>query len=111
MCIRDSSVLITNRLTKFEKTNAKFSRLNDLSATRYSYLQQQLRSHTKMLVDMKKDLDSVFRRIRYDLLVLTYRYSFRTLLKITVIRVLTQIQSAISWHLPSDDLQLLCLQI
>lgn len=51
-------------LTKFEKTNAKFSRLNDLSATRYSYLQQQLRSHTKMLVDMKKDLDSVFRRIR-----------------------------------------------
>ncbi|XP_074615772.1 uncharacterized protein LOC141875337 isoform X1 [Acropora palmata] len=51
-------------LTKFEKTNAKFSRLNDLSATRYSYLQQQLRSHTKMLLDMKKDLDSVFRRIR-----------------------------------------------
>ena len=61
-----------------------------------------------MLVDMKKDLDSVFRRIRYDLLVLTYRYSFRTLLKITVIRVLTQIQSAISWHLLSEDMQLLC---
>ena len=61
-----------------------------------------------MLVDMKKDLDSVFRRIRYDLLVLTYRYSFRMLLKITVIRVLTQIQSAISWLLLSEDMQLLC---
>ena len=61
-----------------------------------------------MLVDMKKDLDSVFRRIRYDLLVLTYRYSFRMLLKIAVITVLIQIQSAISWHLLSEDLQLLC---
>ena len=41
-----------------------------------------------MLLDMKKDLDSVFRRIRYDLLVLTYRYSFRKLLKITVVTVI-----------------------
>lgn len=51
-------------LAKFEKTNAKFGRFNDLSEARYSHLHQQLRNHTKMLVDMKKDLDSVFRRIR-----------------------------------------------
>jgi len=51
-------------LTKFEKTNAKFGRFNDLSAARFLHLNQQLRNHTKMLLDMKKDLDSVFRRIR-----------------------------------------------
>ncbi|XP_068693342.1 uncharacterized protein [Montipora foliosa] len=56
--------IITYRLAKFEKTNAKFGRFNDLSEARYSHLHQQLRNHTKMLLDMKKDLDSVFRRIR-----------------------------------------------
>ena len=53
-----------DRLRKFEKTNAKFGRFNDLSSARYLHLNQQLKSHTKMLLDMKKDLDSVFRRIR-----------------------------------------------
>ena len=53
-----------DRLTKFEKTNATFGRFNDLSGARFLHLNQQLKNHTKMLVDMKKDLDSVFRRIR-----------------------------------------------
>ncbi|KAJ7385441.1 KxDL motif-containing protein 1 [Desmophyllum pertusum] len=52
------------RSQKFEKTNATFGRFNDLSGARFLHLNQQLKNHTKMLVDMKKDLDSVFRRIR-----------------------------------------------
>ena len=59
-----SIFFVFDRLRKFEKTNAKFGRFNDLSSTRYLHLNQQLKSHTKMLLDMKKDLDSVFRRIR-----------------------------------------------
>ena len=57
-------LLLFDRLANFEKTNAKFGKFNDLSAARFLNLNNQLKGHTKMLLDMKKDLDSIFRRIR-----------------------------------------------
>ena len=75
------TVWLIDRLKKFEKTNAKFGRFNDLSAARFLHLNQQLKHHTKMLLDMKKDLDSVFRRIRWRVLL----YKFKLLYYISVI--------------------------
>lgn len=51
-------------LTKFEKTNETFGKFNELSEARYEELHMQFKNNTRMLVDMKKDLDSIFRRIR-----------------------------------------------
>lgn len=61
-------------LSKFEKTNAKFGKFNDLSAARFLNLNHQLKGHTKMLIEMKKDLDSIFRRIRTLKTKLTKQY-------------------------------------
>ena len=53
------------RLGRFEKTNAKLESFNSLEAGRFGVAMEQFRSHTRVLTDMKKDLDAVFRRIRY----------------------------------------------
>ena len=69
-------------LQRFEKTNEMLTNVNTLSATRfvnnghsYKYLPRlfsprldrattDFKKHTAIVVDMKKDLDSIFRRIR-----------------------------------------------
>ena len=69
-------------LQRFEKTNEMLTNVNTLSATRfvnnghsYKYLPHlfsprldrattDFKKHTAIVVDMKKDLDSIFRRIR-----------------------------------------------
>ena len=51
-------------LDRFEKTNEMLSNFNRLSAKRYEKTVEQFREHTDTLLTMKKDLDSVFRRIR-----------------------------------------------
>ena len=51
-------------LGRFEKTNEKLERFNSLEAGRFNLAMEQFRSHTRVLLEMKKDLDSVFRRIR-----------------------------------------------
>ena len=69
-------------LQRFEKTNEMLTNVNTLSATRfvnnghsYTYLPHlfsprldrattDFKKHTAIVVDMKKDLDSIFRRIR-----------------------------------------------
>lgn len=40
------------------------SNCNSLSATRFALAQKEFKKHTALLVDMKKDLDNIFKRIR-----------------------------------------------
>ncbi|KAG0726944.1 KxDL motif-containing protein CG10681 [Chionoecetes opilio] len=51
-------------LQRFEKTNEMLSNCNSLSAARYAFAQKEFKKHTGLLVDMKKDLDNIFKRIR-----------------------------------------------
>ena len=51
-------------LQRFEKTNEMLTNVNSLSATRLEKAQTDFKKHTQMVVDMKKDLDNIFKRIR-----------------------------------------------
>lgn len=53
-----------NRLDRFEKTNEMLINFNGLSNVRLQQMNERFLLHTRTLVDMKKDLDSIFRRIR-----------------------------------------------
>lgn len=53
------------RLDRFEKTNEMLLNFNNLSSVRMQQMNERFLHHTKMLVEMKKDLDSIFRRIRW----------------------------------------------
>jgi chromosome segregation ATPase len=52
------------RLQRFEKTNEMLSNCNSLSATRLERARRDFRGHSQLLMDLKKDLDAIFRRIR-----------------------------------------------
>ena len=52
------------RLQRFEKTNEMLSNCNTLSATRLERASKDFRGHINNLNDMKKDLESIFKRIR-----------------------------------------------
>ncbi|XP_033634899.1 kxDL motif-containing protein 1-like [Asterias rubens] len=54
----------THMLSRFEKTNETLSNFNKLSAVRYEKTIEQFKKHTQVLMDMKRDLDIVFRKIR-----------------------------------------------
>lgn len=51
-------------LDRFEKTNEMLINFNGLSNVRLQQMNERFLLHTRTLVDMKKDLDSIFRRIR-----------------------------------------------
>ncbi|XP_059494461.1 kxDL motif-containing protein 1 [Stegostoma tigrinum] len=51
-------------LDRFEKTNEMLLNFNNLSSVRLNQMTERYQHHTKALVDMKKDLDNIFRRIR-----------------------------------------------
>lgn len=53
-----------NRLDRFEKTNEMLINFNGLSNVRLQQMNERFLLHTRTLVEMKKDLDSIFRRIR-----------------------------------------------
>lgn len=52
------------RLDRFEKTNEMLINFNGLSNVRLLQMNEHFLLHTRTLVEMKKDLDSIFRRIR-----------------------------------------------
>lgn len=52
------------RLQRFEKTNEMTLNCNILSASRLKKATEDLKEHTKLLHDMKKDLDYIFKKIR-----------------------------------------------
>nr|XP_015820231.2 kxDL motif-containing protein 1 [Nothobranchius furzeri] len=51
-------------LDRFEKTNEMLINFNGLSNVRLQQMNERFLHHTRTLVEMKKDLDSIFRRIR-----------------------------------------------
>ena len=51
-------------LQRFEKTNAMLSNVNSLSATRLAKAETDFKSHTQNVIEMKKDLENIFKRIR-----------------------------------------------
>eukprot|EP00041_Stephanoeca_diplocostata_P007231 m.101112 g.101112 ORF g.101112 m.101112 type:complete len:140 (+) comp16793_c0_seq2:298-717(+) len=51
-------------LQRFEKTNAKLESFNDISAIKLDTAMKAFGHHTTLLLEAKKDLHSVFRRIR-----------------------------------------------
>lgn len=55
------------RLDRFEKTNEMLLNFNNLSSVRLQQMSERFVHHTRTLVDMKRDLDSIFRRIRWPL--------------------------------------------
>ena len=56
--------LQSNMLSRFEKANAQMDRFNELSANRFQETQELFRNYTRLLSRMKRDLNSVFRRIK-----------------------------------------------
>ncbi|XP_062967846.1 kxDL motif-containing protein 1 isoform X1 [Cynocephalus volans] len=53
-----------NMLDRFEKTNEMLLNFNSLSSARLQQMSERFLHHTRTLVEMKRDLDSIFRRIR-----------------------------------------------
>lgn len=51
-------------LKDFEVANSKLASLNEISETTFNNSVAEFKQYTKMLHDMKKQLDSIFRRIR-----------------------------------------------
>ncbi|KAF6094570.1 KxDL motif containing 1 [Phyllostomus discolor] len=56
-----------NMLDRFEKTNEMLANFNNLSSARLQQMSERFLHHTRTLVEMKRDLDSIFRRIRWVL--------------------------------------------
>lgn len=56
--------LFATRLDRFEKTNEMLVNFNNLSSARLQQMSERFLHHTRTLVEMKRDLDSIFRRIR-----------------------------------------------
>ena len=54
----------TIRLQRFEKTNEKLSSFNELSTVKLNAAMAQFKRHTQQIVEARKDLHSIFRRIR-----------------------------------------------
>lgn len=52
------------RLQRFEKTNEMLTNCNALSASRLKQAGVEFKKHTQLLLDMKKDLDIIFKKIR-----------------------------------------------
>jgi hypothetical protein len=51
------------RLQRFEKTNEMLTNCNALSMNHLKTTSQELKKHTQMLTELRKDLDSTFKRI------------------------------------------------
>lgn len=57
-------LLFPPRLQRFEKTNEMLVNCNALSASRLKTAGEDFKKHIKLLNEMKKDLDYIFRKIR-----------------------------------------------
>lgn len=52
------------RLQRFEKTNEMLTNCNALSASRLKTVAPEFKKHTQLLLETKKDLDYIFKKIR-----------------------------------------------
>lgn len=62
------------RLQRFEKTNEMLLNCNALSANRLKTAGEDFKRHTKLLSEMKKDLDYIFKKIRNIKLKINAQY-------------------------------------
>ncbi|KAM7356512.1 kxDL motif-containing protein CG10681 isoform 1-T2 [Cochliomyia hominivorax] len=62
-------------LQRFEKTNEMLLNCNALSQSRLKQANDDFKRHCKVLTDMKKDLDYIFRKIRSIKQKLSHQYS------------------------------------
>ncbi|GIY67199.1 kxDL motif-containing protein CG10681 [Caerostris darwini] len=62
-------------LARFEKTNEMLVNCNALLASRYVGASKELKKHISFLVELKKDLETIFRRIRFLKMKLSQQYS------------------------------------
>ena len=51
-------------MQRFEKTNEMLTNCNQLSINRFKTAGNEFKKHTTLLVEMKRDLDYIFKRIR-----------------------------------------------
>lgn len=51
-------------LQRFEKTNEMLTNCNNLCVTRLKTASAEFKKHTSLLVEMRKDLDNIFKRIQ-----------------------------------------------
>lgn len=65
---------ISYRLQRFEKTNEMLLNCNALSQSRLKQANEDFKRHCKVLSDMKKDLDYIFRKIRSIKQRLSHQY-------------------------------------
>uniref|UniRef100_A0A8C4WUA8 KxDL motif-containing protein 1 n=1 Tax=Eptatretus burgeri TaxID=7764 RepID=A0A8C4WUA8_EPTBU len=65
-CGMDLNFIMTlhSRLGRFEKTNEMLINFNALSASRFPIMSERFQQHTHTLTELKRDLDTIFRRIR-----------------------------------------------
>lgn len=63
-----------NSQQRFKESNDSLTSFNEFSSTMYNNLSGEYEKHTKALKEMKKDLDHVFKRIRYFLLFDNIQY-------------------------------------
>ncbi|GFT85445.1 kxDL motif-containing protein CG10681 [Nephila pilipes] len=61
-------------LARFEKTNEMLVNCNALLASRHVGASKELKKHISFLVELKKDLETVFRRIRFLKMKLSQQY-------------------------------------
>ena len=55
---------VSYRLQRFEKTNEMLINCNALSAGRLQTANAEFKKHSQLLMEMKKDLDGIFKRTR-----------------------------------------------
>ncbi|XP_053152544.1 kxDL motif-containing protein 1 isoform X1 [Hemicordylus capensis] len=92
-----------NMLNRFEKTNEMLLNFNNLSNVRMQQMNERFLHHTRTLVEMKKDLDSIFRRIRTlkGKLAKQYPEAFSTAAAVVVLwQALDQVLTEVHWKLP-----------
>lgn len=61
-------------LNRFEKTNEMLINCNSLLAIRHTGASKELKKHITFLIELKKDLETVFRRIRFLKMKLSQQY-------------------------------------
>ncbi|GAB6032386.1 hypothetical protein CHUAL_011025 [Chamberlinius hualienensis] len=72
----DSIIQAQKRMmSRFEKCNEMLINCNALSTVRCHLASQEFKRHTHLLLEMKKDLDSIFKRIRVLKTKLSEQYS------------------------------------
>lgn len=59
-----ASVFYVYRLQRFEKTNEMLTNCNQLSVHRLKTAGTEFKKHIALLIEMKRDLDYIFKRIR-----------------------------------------------